>query len=114
MGYCDDFYVKANIIGYTGDLKDSSKVTVYFRNGNKFGRITQDHPHQDNIGRNQVRDCGDYRIGNNANNKCEEFYNGAVKHTSRNAFVAVPQTSVDTIDVLAKAITAFPNAKSKY
>ena len=28
MGYCDEFYKKDNILGYTGDLMD--KPTVYF------------------------------------------------------------------------------------
>lgn len=114
MGYCDDFYVKANIIGYTGNKMESGKLTVYFRSGNKFGRITQDHPDADNIGRNKVREYSDYKIGNNTSGVCEEFYDGEVKHTSRSAFVAVPQSEGVTITVLAKAISAFPNAKSKY
>ena len=38
MGYRDDFYIKDNILGYTGDLSDI-KFTVYFADA---GRMTAD------------------------------------------------------------------------
>jgi hypothetical protein len=109
MGYSDDFYVSGNIIGYTGDV--NTNPTVYFRTGNTFGRITQDHPNRNNIGRNVVRTKGDYSIGNTGpNGVCQEFYDGAVQHTSRNPFNAV---SDDNRATLANAITNFPNQKNK-
>lgn len=108
MAYGNDFYVKANIIGYTGDLNDNP--TVYFQKGNRFGRITQDHPHANNIGRNRVREYTDYRISN-VDGKAQEYYNGSVRHTSRNSFIAVTS---DTAAVLALAISNFPNKKPKY
>jgi hypothetical protein len=111
MPYETDFYVKSNIIGYTGDL--NSNPTVYFRSGNRFGRITQAHDHQDNIGRNKVREYADYALTNNTSGKAEEYYNGKVRHKSRSAFVPL-NGNQNTLNTLAQAITAFPNAKSKY
>jgi hypothetical protein len=109
MGYRDDFYVQANITGYTGDV--NTNPTVYFKNGNDFGRITQDHPNPDNIGRNVVRTRNDYSIGNTGSNGvCQEYYDGAVQHTSRNPYV---QVSDATRATLAQAITHFPNQKNK-
>jgi hypothetical protein len=72
MGYRDDFYKKDNILGYTGDLMKDP--TVYFADAGglnpktvdvdgrtqvlvSFGRITQDHPHKNNIGRGKVHEC---------------------------------------------------------
>ncbi|MBB1268164.1 hypothetical protein [Shewanella sp. SR44-3] len=110
MPYETDFYVKSNIIGYTGDLNNNP--TVYFKNGNKFGRITQDHGHQDNIGRNKVREYADYDISN-VEGRAREYYNGDYQHTSRHAFVPL-NGNQNTLNTLAQAINAFPNAKPKY
>ncbi len=108
--YEASFYIEANIIGYTGTI--GQNPTVYFQNGNKFGRITQDHNNADNIGRNKVREYADYTIGNTGSNgNAEEFYNGRVRHTSRNSYVAVTD---QTRSSLADAITNFPNVKPKY
>jgi hypothetical protein len=52
-GYEDTFYVKSNIVGYTGNK--FNYPTVYFRQGNRFGRITQKHQHANNIGRNKAK-----------------------------------------------------------
>lgn len=110
MSYRDDFFKKENIIGYTGDLKDNP--TVYFKKGSEFGRITQDHGNADNIGRNKVRTADDYEIKNSGRNgNAQEFYNGAVKHNSRNPFVEVTDESIDE---LAKSISSFKELKPKY
>ena len=110
MPYESEFYTAANITGYTGDLNDNP--TVYFRKGNKFGRITQEHNHADNIGRNLVKEYADYRIGNTgAGGAAQEYYNGAVQHTSRNPFVVV---TADTVGELTKAIAKFTEIKPKY
>lgn len=147
MGYCDDFYKKENILGYTGDLLN--KPTVYFAdagvlnprtvevNGQqqvlvKFGRITQDHPHKDNIGRGKVHECYSYSISNvlqqDGSGQAQECVYGRRElknigmrqkggegehlsfHKSRHRFESVTSGN---IDVLALAITAFPNAKDK-
>lgn len=80
MGYRDDFYVQANIIGWTGDI-DGKAFTVYFADscGNppktvrvggvdqivvQYGHITQKHDCPYNEGREQVGECFSYSIFN--------------------------------------------------
>ena len=143
MGYRDDFYTKENILGYTGDLSDI-KFTVYFADAGRmnprtvevdgrtqvlvsFGRITQDHPHKDNVGRGEVHECYSYSISNEGDQAKEcvygrrELRNIGMRekggegehlsfHTSRNRFESV---TAGNIDVLASAIARFKNAKSK-
>jgi hypothetical protein len=106
--YEDGFYVKENIIGYTGKL--TSNPTVYFQKGSRFGRITQDHPNPSNIGRNKVRSALDYKISNSNGGKAQEYYNGAVQHSSRNPFK--PANFVEKF-LLSKAIDRFPDKKPK-
>ncbi|WP_459209131.1 hypothetical protein [Aquimarina rhabdastrellae] len=101
MAYRDDFYKKANIIGYTGTI--GSNETVYFKDGNEYGHITQDHNFVTNIGRETVRSASDYKIENRSSDgRCQESANGVVFHVSRNPFIAVDSS---TIDQLADAIT---------
>ncbi|MBD9358720.1 hypothetical protein [Methylomonas albis] len=144
MGYCDKFYIKENIIGYTGDLR-GIKFTVYFADAGglnpdiveidgrqqvlvRFGRITQDHRHKDNIGRGEVHECYSYTIFNDVDGKAKECVYGRrelkrigmrVKggddefltfHPSRHRFESV---HAGNIDILATAIARFPNAKPK-
>ena len=106
--YEDGFYKRSNIIGYTGDI--NVNPTVYFKNGNKFGRITQYHNNKTNIGRNQVRIAADYKISNGPSGKAQEFYNGGVRHNSRNPFKTAGWLEKFK---LAKAIQRFPNKKPK-
>ncbi len=88
MGYRDDFYIGENIIGYTGDRQN--KPSVYFFHGGEFGRITQNYPEADNIGRNKVRRYFDYKIYNSKYDGCAiEYYAGEVQHESRSPFVAI-------------------------
>lgn len=108
--YGDDFFVEGNIIGYTGTL--GQQETVYFRSGDTFGRITQAHDDQDNVGRSKVRTYADYSIRNSiAKGVAEESYNGSVRHTSRHPFIAV---TPENIDQLAQAINNFRDLKPKY
>ncbi len=110
--YEDDFYKKENIIGYTGD--PNVQPTVYFREGDRFGRITQAHANPANVGRNLVRDFEDYRIENTGRDgKAQEFYDAGIRHTSRNPFVPVEQGSA-IIEELATAINHFPAIKPKF
>lgn len=106
--YEEAFYKKDNIIGYTGTL--ISNPTVYFREGNKFGRITQFHNNPSNIGRNKVRTASDYKITNTNYGKAEEYYDGGVRHKSRNPFR--PANFFEKI-ILARAIDRFPDQKKK-
>jgi hypothetical protein len=62
MTYRDDFYVAGNMYGYTGQVNNSP--TVYFVSATEHGRITQDHPRKDNIGRDVVKGNEGYSIGN--------------------------------------------------
>ena len=80
MGYKDDFYVKENIIGWTGDINGDA-FTVYFADCGgspprtvriagvdqivvQFGHITQKHDCPYNIGREEVGECFSYSIFN--------------------------------------------------
>ena len=118
MCYEKNFYIKANITGYTLDPDDShAEPTVYFRAGNKFGRITQKHNKPDNIGRNKVREKPDYTIQNRGG-KAEEYYDGAVQHSSRGEYISLSEVKEDrrssVLDKLAEAIPAHENIKPKY
>ena len=81
MGYRDDFYCADNILGYTGDIKKDTTITVYFAdagglnpklqtvNGKQkvvvqFGHITQVHDIAANVGREAVREAYSYSISN--------------------------------------------------
>ena len=84
MGYRDDFYVKENIIGWTGDINGDA-FTVYFADCDgspprtvriagvdqivvQFGHITQKHDCPYNIGREEVGECFSYSIFNGGGN----------------------------------------------
>ncbi len=108
--YRDDFYIVQNIIGYTGNI--TSNPTVYFKDGYSFGRITQDHPDRDNIGRNKVRVENDYKISN-MNGKAEEYYGGTVRHTSRGLFREVKPSDWQNAYIML-AIPKFKDLKPKY
>ena len=118
MGYQDDFYIPRNIVGYTGDLHGVGRnaPTVYFCRfdygvGYTFGRITQYHENEDNIGRNKVRTHHDYWVGNKwPEGYGVEFYNGRVRHQSRNRMYPV---SWNNIRILMEAIYWYPYRKSK-
>lgn len=115
MGYRDDFYTVANIVGYTGELNRSP--TVYFRHGNETGRITQYHRDIGNVGRNTVRDDPNY-VGRNV-----RYHDGSLRwrelwpaysnvpHTSRNALQAY--NSPEELALLSVAIYLYPQLKTK-
>ena len=66
MGYRDDFYIKKNIIGYTGTILSGSLPSIYFYDPMQyaFGCITQCYYMQENIGREPVLIDKDYLIFN--------------------------------------------------
>ncbi len=87
MGYRDDFYCADNILGYTGDIKKETTITVYFADAGglnpklqtvdgkqkvvvQFGHITQVHDIAANVGREAVREAYSYSI-------CNVQYEGA-------------------------------------
>lgn len=111
MGYRDDFYIQANIIGHTGNVNQDP--TVYFMTGpahgpNEFGHITQDHNLFANIGRETVLRAAKYEMRQGAGGTLEEWANGVCIHPSRTAFVAV---SPATLPALARAIARLPDKK---
>ncbi|MDD7805561.1 MAG: hypothetical protein PUP46_08390, partial [Endozoicomonas sp. (ex Botrylloides leachii)] len=63
-GYREDFYIKDNIIGYTGFIMDSPTVYFYNSHSYEFGHITQNHVVKKNIGKELVRRGRDYMIFN--------------------------------------------------
>jgi len=105
MGYRDDFYTAANMIGYSGDLH--SFPTVYFQSGQEFGHITQKHDTSQNVGRGTVCAAENYSIGN-------EMVEGAMKlvekigtkafHVSRSTLTPVAQMSNDDQSIISQAI----------
>lgn len=143
-GYADDFYVKDNIIGYTGDLNDNP--TVYFADaggvnpklvkvGNKqqvlvqYGHITQLHQRDWNIGREKVREAFSYNIYNSEKDgKAKETvlpmeWGGKVderKLDDDGFFVLHPSrnrfepATKGNLDVLAGAIARFTEIKAMY
>jgi hypothetical protein len=116
MGYEDHFYVRENIMGYTGQLLGDP--TVYFTTRNRHGRITQNHPIHGNIGRGLVKSRDGYTFGNEhieGEVRLVEYQDGKKFHTSRNMLILVDPTSSDnTLDILERAITRFPDLKRKY
>ncbi len=114
MGYRDDFYTVANIVGYTGNIAQSP--TVYFQSGNEYGRITQKHDIITNIGRNTVHDDATYQFQNlpQANGALcmVEMSQGQVVHTSRNQFIPVAGLGPINLALLAQAITTFTLEKT--
>lgn len=106
--YMDDFYVAENIIGYTGSILNNP--TMYFRNGNTFGRITQHHDDPNNVGRNLVRTHADYFI-ENEDGMAWEYYDGDWQHNSRSEFESIKAVF---LPILRTCITRFPNIKPGY
>lgn len=115
MGYRDDFYIVGNIIGYTG--KAHSDATVYFRHGDEYGHITQNHDIKENIGREEVKQHADYSIANEmveGSLRCVERTgpdDDDIFHTSRSTFVSVAGLSSLQKNVLAQSIYNFTSQK---
>ena len=106
--YSQDLYKKENIIGYTGNIKNNP--TVYFKQGNKYGHITQVHNKEANIGREIGVSSSLYRMSNSGpKGRLQESIDGEVHHTSRNPFVR--PTCIEECDELAKSIDRFKELK---
>jgi hypothetical protein len=139
MGYRDDFYIKDNILGYTGNLHGNP--TVYFADAGgvnpklvkvgdrtqvvvSFGHITQVHDIPTNIGREEVGESWSYSISNvqmsdgiHGQECIYGYLKGAKKpehvdfHTSRNPFESATKGN---LEILALAIDKFPKIKKMY
>lgn len=120
MGYRDDFYIPQNIIGWTGDLSDAP--TVYFRrvmHGDlfEFGRITQAHVYQNNVGRGRVRNSCGYQIENEHylnKMRAVERVHGVLDHFSRNIFLPLVMAPTGMEGFLHGAITRFTEKKTRH
>ena len=112
MGYRDDFYVVANIIGYSGRL--DTHPTVYFLTNLEYGCITQTHGYSQNVGRNAVCSANGYTIGNEmvrGELKLLEKLNGVAFHESRSILTRVPQGDANTMAILAQSIWKYSDEK---
>jgi len=122
MTYRNDFYKKENIIGYTGDL--NQKPTVYFQKAHtynpgliSFGRITQAHADDQNVGREFVFKAKHYSARNervHGTRTLVERVNDQLIHTSRNPMILVDQKNTNVIDQLAESIDKYPELKPRY
>ena len=119
MGYRDDFFSTANIVGYTGDLQNNP--TVYFETDDEQAHITQAHDNANNVGRGVVYTTEGYSKANVYYEEDHavhlvEMYGGKKIHKSRNMFIAVPnldsRPALKTI--LSKAILTHTDIKPKY
>ena len=106
----DALYQTHNIIGSTGG-GPGQRPTVYYRtNSGTYGRITQEHPNSDNIGRALPRQSPGYSIGNTGpRGLAQEMIGDEVVHTSRHPFV--PATTHSERESLSQAHTNFPHFK---
>lgn len=123
MGYRDDFYSVANIVGYTGNLDDNP--TVYFETDEEQGHITQAHKKADNVGRGVVYTIEGYSKENVYFTATKddpggwhlvEMYDGKSVHKSRNPYIAVPNLDSRPAlkKILEKAILTHTKIKSRY
>ncbi|KAL7528600.1 hypothetical protein ACHAWF_002618, partial [Thalassiosira exigua] len=122
-----DFFIRSNIIGYTGTL--GNRPTVYFMTTLgvdyiKHGRITQHYPKlKRNEGRERTRVWDKSRYS--MKNECYrddvsikdwdyylvEYVDGIYWHGSRNEIIPVRQDEWKVMDELAKAIDRYPSLK---
>ncbi|TFH89494.1 hypothetical protein [Vibrio ouci] len=98
MVYEDTFYTMDNIIAYSGN--PNILPTVYFRQGNRFGHITQAHDNPTHVGRSLVREFDDYRLYNNHNGMAEEFYDGAVRSIGQGPLFTIAGAANDWLPFL--------------
>lgn len=108
MGYRGDFYIRQNIIGYTGNINHNP--TIYFQDGTSFGHITQEHAVRQNVGREEVRQAQDYEI-RNYHGRAQEWAGGRCFHESRNAFISVANLGHIGMCMLALGISKHKEKK---
>jgi hypothetical protein len=113
MAYRPDVYREENIVGHTGRL--GYLPTVYFEKGMEFGRITQTHKKQCNIGRNKVRDLRFYVRTNDPSlrEQYEDTDGRGFHHTSRSKFVSCTAGPSSAKDRMGLSIVLFQELKAK-
>ena len=128
MGYKDEFYIRPNIIGYTGTPQNNP--TVYFDDGIHYGSITQHHEDPNAVGRTNLRLSAEHHLLNYTPNMEDgyvisfpgmerarevgamlELKSGQVTHISRNPFVPVKQADTQLMAILTMSIERFKNLK---
>ncbi len=115
MAYRDDFYIAANIVGYTGQLNNNP--TVYFSkqlaDGILYGHITQHHNIADNIGREKLNSHPQYVIQNENHNgmRAVEKRGNNIFHYSRSLFVPMAGLNAGQQALLTQAIANFQDMK---
>ena len=117
--YGSELYQPENIIGYTGDLSHPETVTVYFRKGNLFGRISQKSPESYNEGRELIGLSTDYHFKNELHKDCfgnvvdpptvcmHEYIGDVLIHRSRTEFHSLEGLNKETIGKLKSSIESF-------
>lgn len=133
--YRPDFYVRENMIGYTGELHNAP--TIYFKSATEYGHITQAHKLASNVGREMIgmltisdgRRRFDYTLRNtrmklrkggpieeHAIEQYIEATSGAYIniHLSRNKFVDIKRKNVKAVDMMAQAIWRHPSLKRRF
>ena len=112
MGYRDDFYTAANMIGYSGKLSDFP--TIYFQNGDEFGHITQKHGESQNVGRQAVAKEPGYVIENapyQGATRLIERVGGQIFHVSRSTLKKIEEVPFEDQAIMLQAISKNPNEK---
>jgi hypothetical protein len=110
MGYRDDFYCMANLLGYTGRLNDFP--TLYFQKttwfgGIYFGHITQKHFMPGNVGRTPVQGPDPSYTAENElrhGGKLVERARGRLLHVSRNPLIRREQMNPAQLAFCANAL----------
>lgn len=117
MNYRDDFYVPANICGWTGQVHNFPTIYFYRRAPGmmiEFGHITTSHSDEDNEGREEVRRAMNYRIYNDmyqGNLVGHESWGGAVRHYSRNRFYPLRSLRREFWHLLSNLIPVYVDLK---
>ncbi|WP_172326700.1 hypothetical protein [Mangrovicoccus sp. HB161399] len=113
MAFHDNFYIKENIIGFTGSLNELP--TVYFLTDRHFGHITQQHDEPDNVGREVIDTTNGYVYGNEeiagVGEVLCEYKHGRLIHRSRNKLILLAHMNIDAANICAQSIWRHPRIK---
>jgi hypothetical protein len=81
----------------------------------EYGRITQDHEHKNNIGRNKVRNRNaDGYIIRNEGPVAVELRHGRIVHESRGLLVLISETTAGDRAILSQSIWTYKFLKKKH
>ena len=119
--YGSELYQPENIECITGDPSRPESVTVYFKKGNLFGRITQYH-HDSNKGRELVSQSPHHKLVNEllkdifgktiySDETLHEYVGDCAIHKSRSKFIPVSDLNATQMIEISKSIIRFPDLK---